>query len=98
MPAEVSKGAVGFFDGASNHDFCGCGIVLVLSKDHFLHICLGGGLGSNTKDELLSLYGIMFIASHLGVLDISIFGDSKIIIDWQNDLSNLRVISLKQWI
>ena len=63
---------VGYFDGASNHDICGCGIVLFLSKEHFLQIRLGGSLGSNTKDELLSLYGLLLIASHLGVSEISI--------------------------
>ena len=80
-PTKVTKGVVGYFDGSSNHDIRGCGILLFLSKEHLLQICLGGSLGSNTKDEHLILYGLLFTSSHLGVSDISIFGDSKIIID-----------------
>ena len=82
---------IGFVYGTSNEEHCGCGMVIVINKDHFLYIC--GGLGSNTKAEILSLFGLLFIASHFGVSDISIFGDSKIIIDWLNGLSNLQVIS-----
>ena len=85
-PTEVSNGAIGFFDGASKLYNYGCGFVLNLSKDHFLYFSFGGGLGTNTKVELLSLYGLLLIASLLGVLDIGIYGDSKIIIDWQNGL------------
>ena len=40
-----------------NHEHCGCGIVVIINKDHFIYIYLGGGLGTNTKAELLSLYG-----------------------------------------
>ena len=79
--AEVSNGEVGFFDGASKLYNCGCGFVLNLSKDHFLYFSFDGGLGTNTKVELLSLYGLLLIVSLIGVFDISIYGDSKIIID-----------------
>ena len=48
-PVEVLTWTIGFFDGASNHEHCGYGIVLVLNKDHYFYIYLGGGLGTNTK-------------------------------------------------
>ena len=98
MPADVTNGVVGYFDGASKLDNCGCGFVLNLSKEHSLHIRFGGGLGTNTKVELLSLYGLLLIASLLGVLDIGIYGDSKIIIESHIGLSKLQVISLNHWI
>ena len=80
-PAKVSNGAIGFFDDAFKLYNCGCGFVLNLSKYHFLYFNFGGGPGTNTKAELLSLYGLLLIASLIGVSDIGIDGDSKIIID-----------------
>ena len=88
-PTEVSNGAIGFFDGASKLYNCGCGFVLNLSKDHFLYFSFGGGPGTNTKVELLGLYGLVNIASLIGVSDINIYGDSNIIIDWKNGISKL---------
>ena len=96
-PTEVSNGAIGFFDGASKLYNCGCGFVLNLRKDHLLYFSFGGGLGTNTKDELLSLFGLLLIDSLIEVSDISIYGDSKIIIDWQNGISKLQVLSLSHW-
>ena len=78
-------------------DNCGCGFVLNLSKDHFLYFSFGGGPGTNTKVELLGLYGLVLIASLIGVSDISIYGDSNIIIDWKNGISKLQVLSLSHW-
>lgn len=99
-PVEVTNGAVGYFDGVSTLYYCGCGFVLNLSKEHSLYIFFGGGHGSNTKAELLSLYGLPFIASliFIGVSDIGIYLDSKIIMDWQNGLTNLQLLSLNHWI
>ena len=96
-PAEVPNWAIGFFDGASKLYNCGCGFVLNLSKYHFLYFGFGGGPRTNTKAKLLSLYGLLFIASLIGVSDIGIYGDSKIIIDWHNGISKLQVLSLSHW-
>ena len=84
---------IGFFYGTSNEEHCGCGMVIVINKDHFLYIC--GGLGSNTKAELLSLYALLLIAFHIGPTNINIYGDSNIIIDWLNCFTNVHVIFLK---
>ena len=40
---------VGFFDGASFNNLCGCGMVLILNKDHYFNLRMGGGIGCNTK-------------------------------------------------
>ena len=69
-------------------------MVLFLNKDHFFYLSMGGGLGSNTKPELLSLLGLLLFASLIGIIDISIFGDSKMLIEWLNDLSNIQVLLL----
>ena len=73
-------------------------MVLVINKDHLFNLCLGGGLQSNTKDELLSLFGLLHFAPLNGISDISIFGDSKIIMGWLNGSTNLQVLLLKHWI
>ena len=86
---------IGFFYGALNQEHCGCGMVIVINKDHFLYIYLGGGMGLNTKSKLLILYGLLLIASYIGVTYINIFGDSKIIIDWLNGFTNMQMILLK---
>ena len=96
-PTEVLNGAIGFFDGASKLYNCGCGFVLNLNKDRFLYFSFVGGPGKNTKFELLSLYGLLLIASLIGVSDISIYGDSKIIIDSHNGFSKMQVLSLSHW-
>ena len=75
------------FYGALNQEHCGCGMVIVIEKDRFLYIF--GRLGPNTKAKLLSLYALLISASHIGVTDINIYGDSKIIIDWLNCFANV---------
>ena len=95
---DVSSAVVGYFDGASNLNHCGCGMVLVLNKDHFFNLCMGGSLGSNTKAELLSLFGLLHFASLIVISDISVYGDSKVLIDWLNGSTNLHVLLLKHWI
>ena len=52
---KTSLSADGFLDGASSNNLCGCGMILILNKDHYFSLKLGGGIGTNTKDELLSL-------------------------------------------
>ena len=52
-------------------------------------------MGLNTKSKLLILYGLLLIASYIGVTYINIFGDSKIIIDWLNGFTNMQMILLK---
>ena len=89
---------VGYFDGASSNGEFSCGMILFLNNDHFFNPCLGGGLVSNTKVELLSLFGLLHFASLIGILDINICGDSQVIIDWLNGSSNLHVLLLKHWI
>ena len=71
-------------------------MVLVINKDHVFKLCMGGGLGSNTKYELLSLFGLLQLTSIIGISDINIDGDSKFIIDWLNGSTILQVLLLNQ--
>ena len=63
----------------------------------YISISMGGGQGSNTKDELMSLYGLLQFSAFIDISNISIFGDSKVLIEWMNGLFNLQVLSLNQW-
>ena len=46
-----------------------------------------------TRAELLALWGLLFVADALGLLELSVYGGSKTIIDWVNDLVTLEVLS-----
>ena len=38
-----------------------------LKMDHFFYLSMGGGLGSNTKGEFLSLLGLLLFYSLIGI-------------------------------
>lgn len=73
------------------------GMVLRLNEEHYFTISMGGGKRSNTKDELLSLWGLLQFTALIGISDISIFWDPKVIIEWINGNYTLQVLELKQW-
>ena len=68
-----------------------------LNKEHYFTLSLGVGKGINTKVEMLILWGLLQFSSLIGILDICIFGDSKLIIEWINGNYNLQVLLLKHW-
>ena len=47
-----------------------------------------------TQAELLALWGLLFVAHAVGLLELSVYGDSKTIVDWVNDLATMEVLSL----
>ena len=47
---------------------------------------------------ILSLFGLLQFASLIGISNITIFGDSKVLIEWLNDLSNIQVLLLNHWL
>ena len=68
-PVFTPFSAVGFFDGSSKEGRCGCGMVLKLNYQYCFNLWMGGEVGSNTKDELLGLWGVLFFASKCGNLE-----------------------------
>ena len=50
-----------------------------------------------TRVELLALWGLLFVVDALGLPELSVYADSKTIIDWVNDLATLEVLSLDHW-
>jgi ribonuclease HI len=73
-----------FFDGASK-DLgvrCGGGGVLHLLSTYFLKIKWGLGQGSNNCVELMALKLLLSFAGEKGIMNLQIFGDSFVIINW----------------
>jgi ribonuclease HI len=91
--------AVGFFDGASRYmgKKCGAGAVLKCPTLGTYRIKMRCGSGTNTKGEILALWCILYFANKLKVSRLMLAGDSKIIIDWFNNVNNLQVLSLQDW-
>ena len=59
----VRGAAVGFFDEDFKEGISGCGMVLKINDFHVFNLCMGGDQGSNTKAELLDLWGILYFAN-----------------------------------
>ena len=59
---------------------------------------LGIGAGTNNKAELLAVWGVLFFAKEKDISSITIFGDSKVIVDWAKDVHSLQTIELHHWI
>jgi hypothetical protein len=49
MPVLLNDIAIGFFDGASQSQNCGGGVVLKLSNKHIFLLRMGSGCGTNTR-------------------------------------------------
>ena len=56
------------------------------------------GPGTNTKLELLALWGLLYFSKTKNILPVKIFGDSKVIVDWVKGLHKLHIIQLNHWI
>jgi len=83
----------GFFDGASQNNLCGGGALLYLSEGHYFRIAIGLGEGTNNLAEILSLKLLLVFAIEKNVKNITIYGDSKNVINWTNGTQ--RCLNLK---
>ena len=73
-----------FFNGAQQEGKCGPGMVIRLNDSHVINLNMGVGDGTNTFVDLISLWGLLWFTKKRGLLQLQIFGDSKIVIDWVN--------------
>ena len=58
---------------------------------------LGCGKSTNTRVELLALWGLLYFAEGMGLPELQVYVDSKIISDWINDVVVLSVLELDYW-
>lgn len=71
-------------------------MVLHLTENHLFFVKLGSGFGTNSRVELLVLWGLLKFALLKIILHIQIFGDSRVTVDWATRVSSLQVL-LEHW-
>ena len=87
----------GFFDGAQKDGWCGAGKILYLRRHHNIKLKMGIGKGKNTIAGLLSLWACLWFAKKRRFLEIKVYEDSKVIIEWENGLNSMQYLSLSSW-
>jgi len=86
-----------FFDGASQNNVCGGGVVLHLSDSHSFILSMGLGEGSNNYAEIMSLKLLLIFALEKGCTSLTCYGDSLNVINWikqTQECRNLRLVNL----
>jgi ribonuclease HI len=80
---KLSGYSLAFFDGASidGGSNCGVGGTINLCNSQVFKWYFNGGVGTNTKDELLGAWETLIMARLLDTQYIQVLGDSKVIID-----------------
>ena len=82
----------GYFDGATAESQGGVGIYIAISSTHLLAFKIGCG-----RAELLALWTILFVSVEMGIPINHIYGDSSVIINWENKKAVLSSIELNHW-
>jgi ribonuclease HI len=92
-------GTVGWFDGATSSTGLnsGAGGIIRINEQSRYKWLLNCGPGTNTRAELLGVWALLPLASHLSIQELHVLGDSKIIIDWLKGKGRLQVVSLDCW-
>ena len=70
-------------------------MVLKIKSDHHIHLLIGTGVGSNTKVGIISLWALLLVTRKKGILNVKIWGDSRVMIDWVIGFSSLHVVNLE---
>lgn len=83
-----------FFDGAAQQQGCGGGFILYISEQHYYKVRMGLGIGSNNFAELISLRHLMHFSLNHNCVVIHIYGDSKIIVYWFNNITTCHTHTL----
>jgi ribonuclease HI len=85
------------FDGAAQSGCCGAGGFF---KSHLSRITkwfFRCGEGSNTKAECLGLWTTLYLATTWSIKHLYVLGDSRVVIDWINQRSNLNSVHIESW-
>lgn len=88
---------VGFFDGVATKEQSGMGIVVKVSPSHFFKAHMVVGTGTNIREKLLALWGLLFLSQCIGLQSLFVFGDSRVVVDWFNGDTALNVLVLQDW-
>jgi ribonuclease HI len=96
-PVYFENKPIGFFDGVAAGGKCGVGIFLKFSSEHVIKATIVVGEGTNTKAEILGLWGLLSLAKFLHLNELMIAGDSKVIIDWFEGKCTIHSQVLSPW-
>ena len=66
-PLYFDGDTVGYFAGVELHGSCGAGMVIQLEVNHSYLLCMNADKGTNTRAELLALWGLLFFARNRGI-------------------------------
>jgi hypothetical protein len=90
---------VAFFDGevVARETMCRVGGTLKCINLPDYKWYINCGVGSNTKAELLGAWTSLLIECHLGIHQLHVMGDSKVIIDWLWTDEKLQAINIEGW-
>ena len=75
----------------------GAGLCIFLNSTHFLEFTVGVGYGTNTKEELLSLWALLQISHMMRIPLAHVYGDSQVIIIWAKGSTALSPPALFHW-
>lgn len=93
----VFSALVGFLDAASKEEECECVAYIVLNLGLSYHFCWSRGFGSNSRAELVALWGVLRCGSWLAIEEIDIYGDSRSVIEWAQGKSSFRAPIHSNW-
>lgn len=79
---------MGLFDGSvkGNPSICGNGVVLFLNEQNWISFKEGLSKGTNNFAELGTLKLLLLRAIEYGCKSLQVFGDSMVIINWENGI------------
>ena len=56
------------------------------------------GQGTNTKEELMALWGLLYFARSRQITKLFFLGDSKVIVDLALEIHNIHYVYLFHWL
>ena len=73
-------------------------MVIWLNDTEVYNIGLNCRLGTNTRFEVIFLCTLLFCANKLGLKEIRVLGDSRVVLDWIYGCGRLQLIFLNRWL
>jgi len=87
-----------FFYGTAQLDICTCGFHIIQVEGQAFDIHWNGGPGTNNKEEIMALAGLIIFSDFLGLKNLHSFGDSEVTIDHALSKNRIKNIHLAGWL
>lgn len=86
-----------FFDGATQQNSCGCGVFIIMDENFQYSLSWNAGKGTNSMAEAKALAGLLAFCIFFNIHSISIYGESKTMVDHVNGKSFIKCPHLVDW-